>query len=358
MTIFNLPDLGEGLPEAEIHEWYVSEGSEVEVDQPLVSVETAKAIVDVPSPYKAIVKKLYGQPGDIIKTGAPLIAFQSDSDSGTVVGNIHSSDDILEEEFIIGSANTKKTSIRATPAVRALAKQLNINLSNIQPSNANGIISLEDVQQYHKPLQGVRRSMANVMQLSHQQVVPVSLFDDADVHHWTQDTDITVTIIKALIDACRQEPALNAWFDGQHLTKQLHEEINLGLAIDTDDGLFVPVIHNVNVLSEQDIRNKINQLKHQVKERSLKPEAFKDATISLSNFGNFAGKYASPIIVPPMVAIIAIGKLRESVLAYQGQPVIHNTLPLSLSFDHRALTGGEASRFLGYFIQALEKTAD
>ena len=200
--------------------------------------------------------------------------------------------------------------------------------------------------------------MAISMRQSHQEVVAVSLFDDADVHHWTKDTDITVTIIKTLIQACQQEPALNAWFDGENLARQIHQDIHLGLAVDTDEGLFVPVIHNVNTLPEQEIRNKINELKKKVKDRTLPPEAFKNATISLSNFGNFAGKYASPIIVPPMVAIVGIGHLQQSAVAYNGQIAIHNTLPISLSFDHRALTGGEASRFLGYFIQALEKTAD
>src|SRR5687768_9633686 len=133
MNIFNLPDLGEGLPDAEIHEWFVKEGDTVKLDQPLASMETAKAVVDVPCPQDGTIVKLYGKPGDVIKTGEPLVSFAADvtavpKDKGTVVGNLEESNEVSADNFIIGGAASTGQRAKATPAVRMLAKKLGINL--------------------------------------------------------------------------------------------------------------------------------------------------------------------------------------------------------------------------------------
>lgn len=149
MNIFNLPDLGEGLPDAEIHEWFVKEGDTVKADQPLVSMETAKAVVDVPCPQSGTIAKLYGKPGDVIKTGEPLVAFVSTTekpaDKGTVVGNLEESTDVVEDNFIIGSQRSSQR-VKTTPAVRMLAKKLGVDLSSLKGSGDNGVITREDVQ--------------------------------------------------------------------------------------------------------------------------------------------------------------------------------------------------------------------
>lgn len=147
MNIFNLPDLGEGLPDAEIHEWFVKEGDHVSLDQPLVSMETAKAVVDVPCPQDGIILKFYGKPGDVIKTGEPLIAFEAEEsipkDKGTVVGNLEESTDVSEDRFTIGSNRSNQQRIKTTPAVRVLAKKLNIDLSTLTVSAVMGVIQRE-----------------------------------------------------------------------------------------------------------------------------------------------------------------------------------------------------------------------
>jgi pyruvate dehydrogenase E2 component (dihydrolipoamide acetyltransferase) len=190
MTIFNLPDLGEGLPDAEISQWHVKVGDTVTTDQPLVSMETAKAVVEVPSPQDGVIKKLYGQNGDIIITGASLLAFEteeSNEDQGTVVGNIQSSGEVINDDFIIGGNNERsRTHIKATPKVRSMARKLGVNLSLVSGSGTNNKITLQDIeaaanplQEGFEPLKGVRRHMVRTMSESHAKVVPVTIFDDA-----------------------------------------------------------------------------------------------------------------------------------------------------------------------------------
>lgn len=368
MNIFNLPDLGEGLPDAEIHEWFVKEGDVVSLDQPLVSMETAKAVVDVPCPQAGTIEKLFGKPGDVIKTGDALVSFVSiqtkAADKGTVVGNLEESSEITEDNFTIGSEHSSRA--KSTPAVRLLAKKLGVTLATLKGSGEHGLITRDDVQQQadkdaqlpegFEALRGVRRAMLNSMVQSHSEVVPVSIFDEADIHNWASGTDITVRLIRAIVDAAKKEPALNGWFDSKHGARRCFEEVHLGLAMDNDEGLFVPVIHNVAAQSDSALRKTIDELKVSVSNRAVAADKLKGATFTLSNFGKFSGRFASPIIVPPMVAILAVGRLYEAPVVHQGTIEAHKTLPLSLSFDHRAVTGGEATRFLGAIIESLRKS--
>ncbi len=369
MNIFNLPDLGEGLPDAEIHEWFVKEGDTVNLDQPLVSMETAKAVVDVPCPQSGTIVKIYGKPGDVIKTGDPLVSFAAEMstrvDKGTVVGNLEESNEVSDDHFIIGSGHANTNRAKATPAVRMLAKKLAVNLSTITGTGEHGMVTRDDVQREadkksqppegFEPLRGVRRAMLNSMVQSHQDVVPVSIFDEADIECWQQQTDITIRLIQAIKFACQQEPALNAWFDTTHGARKCFDQIHLGIAMDSDEGLFVPVIHDIAQHADIALRQTINDYKSAVQARAVPADKLKGATITLSNFGKFAGRFASPIIVPPMVAILAVGRLYHGVVCTNGNIVAHRLLPLSLSFDHRAVTGGEATRFLGAIMESLQK---
>ncbi len=367
MKYFKLPDLGEGLPEAEILEWHVKEGDEVKVDQVLVSVETAKAIVEVPSPQDGVIAHLFGEPGDTLHTGEPVVEFVTagDEDSGTVVGEIARDQGHGQaDHFIIGAAPSSRAhGSRATPAVRALAKRLGVDLSSLQGSGRNGMISPQDVEKaasldrLHgkaEPLRGVRKHMARAMAEAHAEVVPVTLCEDADIHAWPPGTDITMRLVHAIAAGCKAEPALNAWFDGQGLSRRLHGSIQLGVAVDTEQGLFVPVLRDIGNRSLEDLRRGLNNLRADVKARTIPPEELQGATITLSNFGTIAGRYANPVVLPPQVAILGAGVIREQVVAWQGKAVVHRILPLSLTFDHRAATGGEAARFIRALIQDLE----
>ncbi len=398
MKIFNLPDLGEGLPDAEIHAWHVKEGDDVAVDQLLLSVETAKAVVDVPSPYQGKIVKLYASVGDIVPTGGPLVAFSNEpvadatenqakkeplltQDKGTVAGSIQVGDTVIEENAT--GIERKRATSHVThanhqailPAVRMMARQLGVNLETLQGTGTNDSITLEDVKNAasiavstplttvkkepppgYAQLRGVRRTMAQAMTQSNREVVPVTLFDDANLHYWEGKQDITVRIIRALVKACELEPALNAWFDTPSMSRKLIEEVNIGLALDSGDGLFVPVIHNAQTMNAKQLRETIDRFKKQVGDRSIPKEDLQGATIMLSNFGMFAGRYATPIITPPLVAILGCGKLHEAIAVINGKPEVCRVFPLSLSFDHRAITGGEATRFLAAFITDFQKS--
>ncbi|WP_266183376.1 dihydrolipoamide acetyltransferase family protein [Dyella humicola] len=450
---FYLPDLGEGLPDATIVEWHVKEGDYIKLDAPLCSMETAKAVVDVPSPYTGKVTKLHGAAGDIIETGSALAEFEPDpnakqraeaestghhhgpkkgvgsatadahkvvasdeggeidaedkperEDEGTVVGAMISGSHVhVEQASSVGG-------VKAVPAVRALAKKLKVDLSRVRPTGADGVVTLQDVKNAAangtaalggaparavpasagrhlapelpqpepartatslagKPvrtappsvhasgqpeqLKGVRRNMARVMAEAHANVVPTSIVDDADLHAWIGKQDITARLIRAIVAACKAVPAMNAWFDGKNLTRTLHPHVDIGIAVDTDDGLFVPALRNADVLDGAGVRAAIKRLRSQVEDRSIPASELSGYTISLSNFGMFAGRYATPVVVPPTVAIIGAGKLSHDVVAVMGGIEVHRRMPLSVTFDHRAVTGGEAARFLKAMIDDL-----
>lgn len=358
MKYFKLPDLGEGLQEAEIVEWHIKAGDTVAVDQTIVSVETAKAIVDVPSPQAGKIAALFGKAGDLIHIGEPLVEFAGENDdSGTVVGKMENAgDDILQDHFIIGSAHADtRHGALATPAIRALAKRLNVELNDVTGTGKHGLITTDDIEKAARmrddfgdatPLRGVRRAMAKNMAMAHAEVVKVCICDDADVHTWAPGNDPTIRLVRAIGVACQKEPNLNAWYDGKAMSLRIIEKVDLGMAVDTPDGLFVPVLRNINQRSASDLREGLNRLRADVRARTIPPSEMTGATITLSNYGTLAGRYADPVVVPPMVAIIGAGRIRQEVVAWEGQIVIHPVMPLSLSFDHRAATGGEAARFL------------
>ena len=441
---FLLPDLGEGLPDATIVEWFVKEGDTIRLDDHLVSMETAKAVVEVPSPVSGKVVKLAGGPGDIIVTGTVLAEFEVDAslpqraegqdtghhhggartpapaaaeatpapantdteraDAGTVVGAMQSSDAVVSEQAVAAGG------VRAMPAVRAMARKLGIDIARVRGSGADGVVTMDDVKRAaadatarlpspvhgrraggegHAPsasrapapasgrtdeaqrtplsaagkpmrtqppsvstsgqpeqLKGVRRNMARVMADAHSKVVPTTLVDDADIHAWQPGNDMTVRLIRAICTSAKAVPALNAWFDGDKLVRTLHPQVDLGIAVDTADGLFVPALRNADLLDARGVREGVNRLRAQVEDRSIPASELTGYTLSLSNFGVFAGRYATPVVVPPCVAIIAAGRGRHQSTPVVGGFESHKVIPLSLTFDHRACTGGEAARFL------------
>jgi len=374
MNIFKLPDLGEGLQEAEIVEWHVKSGDEVEVDQPLVSVETAKAIVDIPSPQAGRIAKLYGGKGDIVHLGAALVGFEGEggqADTGTVVGRMETSERVVHEAAPLapstplpgGGLSVGTTAVKATPAVRALARKLDIDLTMVMPTGPDGVVTSSDVERTAKlltelgppeALRGVRRAMAQNMAQAQSEVAAATVIDDADIDAWEAGADVTIRLIRALVAGCRAQPGLNAWFDGRSARRRVLAKIDVGIAVDLPDGLFVPVLRDVAHRDAADLRAGLDRMRADVRARKIPPEEMRGNSITLSNFGMIAGKYAAPVVVPPTVAILGAGRVHDAVVAHEGKPVVHAILPLSLTFDHRVVTGGEAARFLGAVIQDLE----
>ncbi|MGD9536698.1 MAG: dihydrolipoamide acetyltransferase family protein [Alphaproteobacteria bacterium] len=390
MSTFALPDLGEGLQEAEIVSWQVGVGDHVVADQPLVSVETDKAVVEVPSPRAGRIAKLFGAPGDRVVVGAPLVEFEETAaaDTGTVVGRLQAEAAPAKPATKAKPSGAQKpaqpkpasakakpsapppeagAAIKATPAVRALARQLGVDLSRVKPTGAQGQITSVDVEQAaeapqlgegYEPLRGVRRAMADNMARSHAEVVPATITGFADVDPWANaKADVTLRLIRAIVAGCRAEPALNAWYDGRAMARKLHERIDLGIAIDTGDGLFAPVLHDVGNREPADIRRGIERLKADLRARSVPLSELRGQTITLSNFGTIAGIHAALVVVPPQVAIVGAGVIGRQVVVVGGRYEARSLLPLSLTFDHRCITGGEAARFLAALTADLEKEA-
>jgi len=412
MKTFNLPDLGEGLQEAEIVSWHVKEGDVVKVDQPLLSVETAKAVVDVPSPWAGRIAKLHGKAGDIIPTHSALVDFDIEGgaapaakpaaaaapaakktapieeDSGTVVGAVPTSNDLVAETAIIRKKQKKDASrVKALPSVRILAKQMGVDLTDVEPTGKNDTVTADDVRgaaggrgasvaptsathaakwelpkarsdvKYGvpEPLRGPRRAMHASMTRSRSEVAECTLFDDADIHNWQPGQDITVRIVRAIVAGCRAEPELNAWYDGEKLERTIHERVDLAMAVDTPDGLIVPILRKVDTKNAVQLRDDLNRIKEATRNRSVSPADMKDPTITLSNFGMMAGRYATPVVVPPQVAILGTGGLRHDVVPVMGGIEVHKRIPLSVTFDHRCITGGTACRWLAAVIKDLEK---
>ena len=373
--IFKLPDVGEGLSEAEIVEWYVTEGDSIKAGDPMLSIETDKAIVDIPSPATGKLTKLLVEVGDIVATGKPLVQLDTQADAKTahqetqsetgsesvresesvsVVGEIHSSQErITENASRVEVSHSSETKVM--PAVRAFAMKNNVDLSLVTPTGRDGTITKADVERVAKRLdrfgpaekiRGTRRAMAMTMTRSHSEVAPATLMDEVNVHHWPEGTDVTGRLLRAVVAGCQTEPALNAWFDGHAMTRRLFDKIDVALAMDTKDGLFTPVLRDVAALPDAGIREAIEHFKTAVHERTISRDLLRDFTITLSNYGTLAGRFAVAVVVPPTVAIVGAGRIYQGITVVDQKAEVRQLLPLSLTFDHRAVTGGEAGRFL------------
>lgn len=368
MRTFRLPDLGEGLQQAEVSAWHVRENDDVAVDQPLLSVETEKALVEIPSPRAGKIKRLLAKTGDLLPVGGALVEFADGSDerpeAGTVVGRLDSSATPVRDAVATGDGAAAPARVRAAPAVRALAQRLNVDLAIVTPTGPNDTVTAKDVERVSRilkevgpleMLRGVRRAMARSMSQAHAEVAPVTVNDDADLQAWWGgDQLLMLRLIRAIAAGCKVEPALNAWYDGRAVGRRVLESIHLGVAVDTPDGLFVPVLRDIGCRTPEDLLAGLERLRNDVRARTIPPEELRGYTFILSNFGTFGGRYANPIVQPPTVAILGAGRVRDEVVAVHGQPAVHAILPLSLTIDHRAVTGGEATRFLSAVIADLE----
>ena len=390
MKVFHLPDLGEGLAEAEIRERYIKPDDTVAAGDLMVAVETDKAIVDIPAPWAGTVEKLFAAVDDVHPVGEPLVGFEGEdtsdeqvssgqtdtggsedkenkkskessgatagearADSGTVVGQVRSGGGVLDEKA--GTVGGRGAGFKATPAVRALARRLDVDLAVVTPSGPDGVITVADVERVARilteagplePLRGPRRAMARAMTQAHAEVARVTVSEDAQLGEWYPGGDVSMRLIRGMVAACEAEPSLNAWYDAYSLGRRVLKKIDLGMAVDTPDGLFVPVLRGVANRSDDDLRAGLEALKADVRARRIPAEELRGYTIILSNYGVFGGRYADPVVMPPTVAIVGAGRVRDQVVAVDGQPAVRPVMPVSVSFDHRVVTGGEATRFL------------
>ncbi|MFA0809712.1 dihydrolipoamide acetyltransferase family protein [Microbulbifer epialgicus] len=417
MKVFTLPDLGEGLPDAVVREWHVSEGDTIAAHESLVTVETAKALVEVPAPWGGKIEKLFAAEDETVNVGEPLVGFaaegetvgdeeappitpegaqtaikepiqpvdelSSDRDSGTVVGKLEQGQDVLGAEQGISEGPRRL----ATPSVRALARRLGVDLLGLSENGAlvteaqvravagsrpRAAIKPSATTPYTSPssppssttpqstatereaeliMSPARRAMGLSMSRARDQVMQITLCDDADISGWWGNTPALLRLIRAVQAACMAEPTLNALYQENRLAPQ--KSVNIGLAVDSPRGLFVPVLRDVGMRSDEELMQQVADYKHQARETGIAQSDLQGATILLSNFGTIAGRYATPVVLPPTVAIVGAGRVCQGVVVIDRWPAMRPLLPLSISADHRAVTGGELARFLQAMLQAL-----
>ena len=385
---FKLADLGEGITEAEIRSWLVKPGERVEEHQPVVEVETDKAVVELPiSKAGRVLRLLHGE-GAIVPVGSGLVTIlegaEADSPAASrpplitrkesfgIVGQLPEAEDPAP------SAPTTATEIRALPAVRALARELGIALQTVTGTGPAGSISAEDVRRmatrealpkrarpgeggsFRKPMRAVRRTIARNLLKSQQLTAFVTNMDDFDVtrlwelklretaHLAERDLPLTFLpfFIKAVQHALIEFPRFNAQVDEENSEVTFHTQCHMGIAVDTADGLMVPVLKNIGQKSIIDLAEELKQLSQRARDRSIAPEEMQGSTITITNFGSYGGHYATPILNYPNAAILGCGRIRQKPWVYQEQIAIRQILPLSLTFDHRITDGAEACRFL------------
>ncbi len=396
---FKFPDVGEGIAEGEIIRWLISEGDLIKEDEPVLEIETDKAVVSLPSPYTGKILSRRGKPGDIIPVGAVLITVETveevDSethsntkkDAGSVVGQIEES----EEEFVVPALSRKPgrsgmKSIRAIPSVRMQARKMGVDLAKVRGTGRDGRITRADVEcaasqkedvpvgtfplgpVERVPFRGVRRRAARQVAVSSQHVAAVTFVDDADItalervrsskKQLAEEKGFKLTtlpfIIKSVIAGLKKYPYLNATLDEEKEEILLRKYYNIGIAVDTPEGLMVFVIKKADEKSILELALEISVLTEKAFSRTIDLSDLKGGTFTLTNYGVIGGIYGTPIINYPEAGILGLGKIGDRAVVRSGEIVIRKILPLSLTFDHRLIYGAEAARFMNTIIEHLE----
>ena len=403
---FKFPDIGEGLTEGEIVRWLVKEGEAIKEGQPLVEVETDKALAEIPSPKTGVILKILAKEKEIVKVGQVIVIFGEKGESLAppskpsvgVVGELEEAPaeaPAVERRVEAPRPALVSEHVMATPAVRALAKELGADIDKVKGTGPEGRVLEKDVRQFaeakEKPveevkrptkvkkydlygyverisLRGVRRSIAKAMVKSKFTAPHVSTMDEADVTElWkirekekqtAEKKGIKLTIlpfiIKATIAGLKEHPYLNASLDDENEEIILKKYFNIGVATDTPEGLMVPVVKNANEKSIFQLAQELTQSSEKARNRTIDLADLKGGTFTITNYGAIGGIFGTPIINYPEVAILGVGKIKDMPVVKDGKVEVRKILNLSLSFDHRVVDGAEAARFLNTVISHLE----
>ena len=377
-----MPDLAQTIQEMRIVKWRKKVGDRVRRGDILFEVETDKAVVEVPSPKKGKVLKIGKQEGEIAKVGETLMTILT---MGEAAEEKPKAEERPKSVTVIGVLPEAGEEVLATPAVRALAKESGVDLKTVEGSGPGGSITTTDVlkvsekprrkeapDQYGEieriPIRGIRRTIAKNLIISQRTTAFVTAMEEADVTElWSVrerekkallEKGIHLTFIpffiKAAQHALREHQLLNASVDEGKEEIVVKKYFNLGIAVDTPDGLMVPVITNVDKKSILELAEEIQNLSKKARERKIKLEEMRGSTFSITNYGAFGGGFATPIIDYPDVAILGTGKISEKPWVVDGKIAIRKILPLSLTFDHRVTDGVDATRFLSKIVRYLE----
>jgi pyruvate/2-oxoglutarate dehydrogenase complex dihydrolipoamide acyltransferase (E2) component len=360
---FKLPDLGEGLTEGEVARWLVSVGDEVAEDQPLVEIQTDKTTVEIPSPAAGKVAQILVEEGNVVPVGTVLVVIGED---GAAAASPQPEPSITAMSEGQAPRRGSDDRVRATPLVRRLAKELGVDLEALTGTGPQGRVTEQDVRQAatsegqalgqvsegrREPLRGVRRLIAEHMTRAHREVPPVTWVEEADF----SGIDLKLllpTVLKACAEALKEFPVLNARLDGDGSVYL--DRYDLGLAVQTDDGLVVPVVRDCDTASIDDLSKEVARLAESARDGTLKPEELRGSTFTVTSAGKLAGLFQTPIVNHPEVAILSIGRVAERPVVRDSTVEVARTGYVSITFDHRVVDGARAAEFGLAVIRKLE----
>lgn len=396
--VFNFPDLGEGLEEGTILEWFVSKGDNVKVGDSLVQMETDKVVADIPSPRSGTVIACHGNVGDVIHVGSPLVEIDiegEEEDSAAVVGTMElagegsllaPSDEVSAETAYMDEVARK---VLATPVARAMAKEMGIDINRVSGSGPSGRVKKEDILNFkipstegngktstsvprvedvtYKPLTQIRKTIAKNMLHSKHNAAHMSVFEEVEIsllkevvikykpRFAAKDVKLTYLafVVKAVAQALKQHPQLNSQIDTENNRMIFRNHYHIGIAVDAPDGLVVPVIRDADRLTIFEIAKTIGELAQKARERKLVLEDMKEGSFTITSFGSIGGIFATPVINFPQAGILGIGRILKTPIVKDDAIVIGNIMPVSLTVDHRIVDGGETTRFVKMVMEYL-----
>ena len=390
--VFALPDLGEGLEDATVNAWLVKEGEQVSLNQPIVEVETAKATVEIPSPFAGTIARLHAAAGETVKVGAPLVTFDVEVDSGLGAEPTDQADQSAQSDQS-DQSDTGQATVPATPAVRRRAKELGVELSGIAGSGPEGRITHEDVERAARsgpagtgegqappveeragaralwtvmmptdadvrPISMIRRTIAKNLTRVVREVPQVTTFRTLDctaLEAFRTEAGLSPLpiVVRALADVCRDHRSLNASYMAEQGQIWLHRRVHVGIATDTERGLLVPVVRDVANRTIGEIAAEIERLASAARDGSIRIEEMTGGTITVTNTGSYGSEFGTPIINRAQAAILGLGAIAPRALVVDGQVVARPACTLSLTFDHRLLDGATAGRAFGDLVAIL-----
>lgn len=386
------PDVGEGVTEGTLVKWLVKLGEEIKADQAVAEIETDKAIVEIPSPKAGKISKLYGKEGDVIKVGSVLASLALPSEKLKIPEAVPAAKPQVRPPELKPEVKPPEMPewVLAAPSTRRLARELGVDISGVAGTGPGGRVTDEDVKKFKeapKPpevtpeiapemkaleeriaVKGIRKTIADRMVKSLFTAPHVVSMDEADVTELVklrekekklaEEKGVKLTylafIVKAVTVALKQHPYLNASLDSEKNEIILKRYYNIGIAVDTPDGLMVPVVKNADQKSIMELAQETERLAQEARSRKIKLSELKGNTFTITNIGSIGGIFSTPIINPPDVAILGVHRIRDMPVVIDGEIKIRKILPLVLSFDHRVLDGAQAARFMNTLIEHLK----
>ena len=358
---FKLPDLGEGLTEGEVARWLVAEGDDIGEDQPLVEIQTDKTTVEIPSPAAGKVARIMVDEGKVVPVGTILVVIGEDGAAPPADEEQPRAEPAPQAAASASAREADSPRIRATPLIRKVAAELGVNLAAVEATGSQGRITEEDVRRAagpsegrREPLRGVRRLIAEQMTKAHREVPPVTWVEECDFGA-VDLKQLIPTVLKATAESLREFPELNARLEGEEIVYL--DRYDLGVAIQTEQGLVVPVVRGADERSLEELEAELSRLAEAAREGSLKPEELRGSTFTLTSAGKLAGLFQTPIVNHPEVAILSIGRIFERAVVRGGEIVVRPIGYLALTFDHRVVDGARAAEFGLAVLRRLEQPA-